>query len=319
MADPFGRPADPDAPQDRDPIDERLRGLARDTESLVVLAGPAAARRLGERRSARSRTAVLSAAVALALAVGSWQLLPRLGADPPATPASGGVSPSGTAKTLAAKLDAELLPASALPLYPKWPWQVIPADSAPKIRDLCPVAPPGGTTATATRAYVTNTGVSAVYDLYAFDSSVSAYSAMMKMAENLKAKCELVLTSGTDAKDPASPGSFRGQRAGATAQVWLDRQGTYLGVLFLFGPGNLPGDKSDLVYGTAGPEQCITESLNRLAAGAGPLDRTATADPDSVPSTTATPPGWSGSGGTADSFAPGSSVTMTPSPNPSRC
>ncbi|HEY3483657.1 MAG TPA: hypothetical protein VGL02_32745, partial [Streptomyces sp.] len=111
MADPFGRPVDPDEP-DRDPVDERLRGLARDTESLVVLAGPAAARRRGERRSARHRTAALSAAVALALAVGSWQLLPRLGADPPAAPASGGVSPAVPPKPLTAKLTDELLPAS---------------------------------------------------------------------------------------------------------------------------------------------------------------------------------------------------------------
>jgi hypothetical protein len=316
MADPFGRPVDPDAP-DRDPVDERLRGLARDTESLVVLAGPAAARRRGERRSARRRNAALSAVVALALAVGSWQLLPRLGADPPADPASRGVSPAVPPKSLTAKLTDELLPASALPMYPKWPWQAVPDGSAEKIRGLCPVARPSAATASATRAYVTNTGQSAVYELYAFADPDHAYVAMQLMAETLEAKCQLVLSSDNDPKDPTGPGSYRGERPGATMETWLNRQDAYLGVLLLFGPGNLPGEKSDLVYGAEGPQQCIARSLNRLATGTSPSDPTATATPTTLPGTTLTPPGPPGSSEAPDSFDSGSSGSLTPSP--SRC
>lgn len=310
MADPFGRPADPDSPRDRDPIDEQLRGLARDTESLVVLAGPDAARRLGERRSARRRTGALSAAVALALAVGSWQLLPRLGADPHGAPVGSGAGPTSAPKTLTARLADELLPASALPMFPKWTWRTIPEPTVGKLLGLCDVAPSSGVTASATRAYATDGGQAAVYRLYAFGTAEDAAKAEVAVSMALKGKCRVELTSHADAKTPQGPAEYRGESVGSSGlQVWMRRQGNYVAVLFVFGPGNLQTQKSDSLYDNAWPQKCIAGSLNRLASGTSTPTPTPTGTPTGTPTPTTLP---ASGGATSNNSVPPTSFVIQP-------
>lgn len=259
MADQSG-PTNPVGP---DPIDDRLRELARDTEPLVVLAGAAAARRHGERRRARRRTGAVSLVAALALAVGCWQFLPglRTGADPTVPAASTPASPSPAALTTV--LDAELLPPEALPLYPKWRWEEVPVAAEGKYPRTCPIAPgPQTVRASVERTYAESAyGLVAHYRLYALTGEAATQEAASRVAAQAKAKCGPVV-AGPDSIASAGPGRDRDP---GSVSVWIAWRGAYLAVFDLRATGD--GDMGKAGFSGAGdePAKCIARSLN--AAG----------------------------------------------------
>ncbi|MET9223942.1 hypothetical protein ABZX65_34990 [Streptomyces sp. NPDC003300] len=309
MADPFGRPAGPDplgtaadtpaadtpaadmdtdigpdsdiGPGSADPLDERLRGLARDTEPLVVLAGAPAARRLGERRRARRRTGAVSLVAALAVAVGTWQLLP--GSD---GPRGTGALPGTVASTtpppeppdpaaLAHRLTDELLPPGALPFFPVAPWKTLAPGTALKLMGACPVpSPAGDVQAGAVRLYGASAGEEAEYLLYAFTDAEAARYRTERFGEAVKDTCGVELTTdlGTTGEAADSPVTYQGSsRTGTGVQILMNRQGAYLAVLLIRGLGNPLGSGSDYANKHPQPIACIAASLNRLTeAGARP-------------------------------------------------
>ncbi|SEO23190.1 hypothetical protein SAMN05216267_1020140 [Actinacidiphila rubida] len=285
MADEFG----PTTPAEPDPIDRRMRQLAREAEPLVVLAGPAAARRQGERRTRRRRAGAVGLAAALALGIGSWQLLPRLGADRAGTvPAATVPAPAPRPSVaLAARLEAELLPPSALPLYPKRQWETLPAAvAAAKFPEPCPVAGYDvHPLAQARRVYRTPDGFVAYYRLYAMPSADDSATAVKSLDALIKGKCGWVASDGSGGTPgygswPASGSAGGSGGPGASSTVWVGRSGGYLAVLDVTG--------SDVKNGTVGgpwPGACISASLARLSgSAAGPDTHEPSVDVRSSPS-----------------------------------
>lgn len=313
MADQSG-PTNPVGP---DPIEDRLRELARDTEPLVVLAGAAAARGHGERRRARRRTGAVSLVAALALAVGCWQFLPglRTGADHTLPAASTPASPPPA--PLTTTLEAELLPPEALPLYPKWKWETVPAAVEGKYPQTCPITPePGLVLASAERTYAENDyGLAAHYRLYALTGEGTAQEAAARVAVQAKAKCGPVV-AGPDSIASAGPG---GDRSLGSVSVWIAWRGVYLAVFDLRATGD--GDMGKAGFSGTGdePAKCIARSLSRLAPDAvdspvptGPVGKGSAVTGDTVPPAGAYRPdvGGTGTGTRIDSFP--DSTTLTP-------
>ncbi|MFI1092956.1 hypothetical protein [Streptomyces sp. NPDC020917] len=309
MADEFG----PTTPAEPDPIDERLRQLARDTEPLVILAGPAAARGRGERRTARRRTAAVGAVAALALGIGSWQLLPRLGGDGSgALPAATVPAPtSGVAP--AARLQAELLPPSALPMYPKLQWEAVPDPlAAAKYPETCPVSGlRRGSLAEAGRVYRAVDGTIAHYHLYAMPSDAAARDQWNTLDVLIKAKCGwaegIGSSSAPDRGNPWTGSEYRGLHS----TVMLERRGTYIALLDL---SSAEGKGTDGLFAAdPWPGACINGSLGRLAAADAP---TGSALAGGSPSAPAAPTGGSASGAGADTAAdPSAGKAGLPDPN----
>jgi hypothetical protein len=306
MADEFG----PTKPAGPDPIDERLRQLARETEPLVILSGPAAARRRGERRRNRRRAGAVCLAAALALGVGSWQLLPRLGTGGSGTqPAATASFPGPTSvERLSARLQQELLPPSALPLYPKREWQVVPEKvAAAKFPESCPVTRlPSSSLARAEQVYGTSDGFVAHYYLFALPSEQAATAEAAEMEELIKGKCGWAEGIDGDSVPDRSVfpagAAFRGQ----VRTLWLDRQGTFVALLEV--GTSAAGHEGKSGFSDSGPlpALCIARSLGRLVS-AGPsggpsVDPSAPSGVGSPasPSTPEAPPQGSGTGyGTA--------------------
>lgn len=272
MADEFG-PTTPAAP---DPVDRRLRQLARDTEPLVVLTGPAAARRRGERRTARRRIGAVGLAAALALGIGSWQLLPRLGADRAGTMPAATVSAPTPQADLPARLQAELLPPGALPSYSTRLWEAVPGTlAAAKYRETCPLgALDLHALAEASRVYRSKDGLVAYYRLYALPTPESADQVRTELDGLIKGKCGAVQGLGADGTLPFGKGSYAqgsgGSAAGAegkvpTSTVFLQSSGSYVAVLDISGVLVLPGAKTWTPQSGPWPGPCISQSLARLS------------------------------------------------------
>jgi len=299
MADAFG----PTTPAEPDPIDERLRQLARDTEPLVILAGPAAARGRGERRTARRRTAAVGVVAALALGVGSWQLLPRLGGDGSGALPAATVSVPASGEAPSARLEAELLPPSALPMYPKLQWEALPdAIAAAKYPESCPVSGlHGEALAEAGRAYRAVDGTVAHYHLYAMPSDAAARQQMATLDLLIKAKCGW--SEGSDPGNAPDLGSrwTGSEYRGLHSTVMVERHGAYIAVLDLTSPD---GKGTDSFFtGAPWPGVCINGSLGRLVAGDAPTGSAPAGGPPSAATAPATSTTGSASGSGADTAA----------------
>ncbi|WP_186318993.1 hypothetical protein [Streptomyces sp. SAJ15] len=106
-------------------LDERLREIARAAEPSIRLAGPEAVRARGRRRTIRTRavTAVSAVLAAVALAIGSWQLLPG---DDPTRTLPAGPPPSGRTESPAPDIAVEaLLRPTALPFDAAARWKTV--------------------------------------------------------------------------------------------------------------------------------------------------------------------------------------------------
>ncbi|MEW2519115.1 hypothetical protein [Actinacidiphila alni] len=292
MADPLGRrrPAGPgrqddpaagpydggaDAEADiSEPLDERLHSLVRDTESLVVLAGAPAARRLGERRRARRRTAALSAVAAAAIGIGTWQLVPGAvkgtdgpsggratqSAASPATPA-----PATGDAALTRRLTGQLLPTSVLPFYPKDDWKVLAAQYADtKLAHLCPVAPGGDVVAGVGRAYRASASAEAQYRLYAFRDAATARYRTDQLKEQARWACAATMATDTVVMAGDRTGYVGTSQAGGGVVLWIQRQGKYVGVLLARLPVSSTVGKDTYTYHDPGPGLSIAASLHTL-------------------------------------------------------
>jgi hypothetical protein len=245
-----------------DELDDRLRDLARDAEPLVVLAGPQAARTRGELRRARRRTGAAAVAAALALAVGGWQLLPRLdgggdGGVPSAATATAGRTPS----QLEQRLGTRLLPASALPYAATWRWTVMTPEQAAKAAPSCPSLAADGASAVVTRGYAAP-AVSAVahYYLAAYGDADTAGSKAAELRKILLPRCGLVATVPGSGGSMAVEGASK-DRTGVT--VWVQSLGPYVAALFVTAPGDPRSRFQD-----TGIEKCLAASLHGLDPGA---------------------------------------------------
>ncbi|MBY8881546.1 hypothetical protein [Actinacidiphila acidipaludis] len=320
MADEFG----PTKPAGPDPVDERLRQLARETEPLVVLAGPAAARRRGEHRRARRRAGAACLVAALALGVGSWQLLPRLGSGRTGTQPAATAPAPASSESLADRLQRELLPPSALPLYPKRQWEVVPEQEATaKYPESCPVSRvPTYALAKAERVYRTSQGFVARYYLFAMPSAAAAATEASEFDALIKGKCGWAVgIDGAATPDRSvfpSGSAYRGQ----ASALWVDRQGTYLAFLDVSTLAGYDGKDS---FSGSGPRPalCIQESLERLSSnrpwgGSSPGDEVPPASPstpEAPPQGSAAGPG-AGSGSGTSANAPRGSALPGTTPTP---
>ncbi|MEE4540715.1 hypothetical protein V2S66_01880 [Streptomyces sp. V4-01] len=282
------------------PLDEQLTDLARATEPLVVLAGPDAARRRGERRRARRRAVAAGAVAVLALGVCGWQLLPGIGEGRDrGAPAA---SPTGTLlPDLPVSLDAALLPGTALPAYPSRTWKVVsPATGAAKFAERCPVSPdPAVPYQQAERVYHADDGSVAHYHLYEFADAGDAVHAAGMINVMIHSKCAhfppvhdgdtTVILSSTSSD-------------GSQNTVWLDHRGRFVAVLQVWGP-LVPDRGKDTAGAYSAPVwACIDTSLTGLApqAARSPGDRQA--DPSGSPAAVRDRPA-AGSGSGASSPA----------------
>ena len=266
MADAFG-PANPGGP---DPIDERLRQLARDTEPLVILAGSAAARRRGESRRARRRAGAACLVAALALGIGSWQLLPRLGSGRTGTLPAATVPAPTSGESLVDRLQRELLPPSALPLYPTRQWEVVPEQvAAAKYPESCPVArQPGEALARAERVYRTAQGSVAHYYLFAMPSPAAAAVEANQFESLIKGKCGWAVGINSDTLPDRSVFPNGSAYRGKASALWVDQHGTYLALLDVNTYAGFDG--KDFLSGSGTrPALCIERSLERLSSAAG--------------------------------------------------
>lgn len=249
-----------------DELDDRLRELARDAETLVVIGGPQAVRTRGKRRRARRRAAAAGVAAALALAVGGWQLLPRLdrgpdtGAVPPAGTAA--VTPDPVQTALQDRLDAELLPADVLPYADKWQWAETTSDELGKVPPPCSVGAQSGSLGQATRQYLASS-VPAVadYHLYAFTDATTAAVQANAMRKQMTSLCGIPVPPQGDPSNPAGWSAGYGGRSKSQTgvTVWVENQGPYVAVLSV----RAPGDPTVLLK-TGAVEKCIARSLARL-------------------------------------------------------
>ncbi|MDJ0341489.1 hypothetical protein QMK19_05480 [Streptomyces sp. H10-C2] len=274
-----------------DPLDDRLRDLARDTEPLIVLAASADVRRRGERRRARRRVGAVAVVAAAALAVGSWVVLPRLGTGSQASPAGGSTAPDPLAS---GPLSGELLPPSALPWESFWKWRTVSIDLALKIPLMKCDAALYDPAAATVRSYQGNQNSNARYAIYDFGDEAAAAKGVARMADQL-GKCGLIATHWDRKGGSEMSTGLRGygstSEGGQVSDLWLAAAGRYATVLHVVLPESTAGK---LPFPDMVPVQCITRSLDRLAPSAARSDATGTQTP---PAVTAPPAGsWSGSG-----------------------
>ncbi|WP_059011967.1 hypothetical protein [Streptomyces specialis] len=198
-----------------DPLDRRLKDLARDLEPVVVLAGPEAARRRGERRRAhrRAATAAVSPATAAALLAATWQLAPWREDDtapPPA--ATGGPTETPT---------AVVLPPAALPGYEDLRWTTASESGAsPQTlewwRTECEweASPTGSAGAeTTVRSYTGRDGAFAIFELLEFPDEKSA----REIEERLR--LEVLWGCGAVQWTDIAPGAIAHALAGTEASL----------------------------------------------------------------------------------------------------
>ncbi|MFI9099173.1 hypothetical protein ACIGXA_01515 [Streptomyces fildesensis] len=279
-----------------DPLDDRLRDLARDTEPLIVLAGPADVRRRGERRRARRRLGAVAAVAAAALAVGSWAVLPRLesGAQTPAVSGSPSPDPLPTEP-----LTDALLPPTALPWDSYWRWRTVAGDVSAKISLMHCGASLYDPASASVRFYQGNANSSARYAVHALDDEAKATAELNRIRDEL-GKCGLV-AAYTGKEGVAMNTVFRiyaaTKQGGQVSQVWLADRGRFVSVLQVVLPATA-GPNPPYFDGT--PVQCMARSLEKLAPSS------ASATPDGTPSTSPSSVFAGGSvGGSAGGAAPG--------------
>lgn len=269
-----------EAPQGGE-LNDRLHHLAREAEPLVVLAGPQAVRARGERRRARRRAGAAAVVAALALGVGSWQLLPRLDSGggtrtaPPA--ASTAPDPEASANALLDRLTAELLPTSSLPFPVKWQWTVAPEEEGRKFPLACGVPTPEGATAKVFGYYHSvRVNANAREDVFAFPDAATAAGQARKLVKEIATKCEMSLA--------VSHWDAGGMKGGAEAYsgasklhigvaVWVQYEGPYVAVLAINSPRS-PLLTEGEVADEPQPRECISASLDRLAFDAPSADTT---------------------------------------------
>lgn len=292
-----------------DPLDDRLRDLARDTEPLIVLAGPADVRRRGERRRARRRVGAVAVVAAAALAVGSWAVLPRLenGAQTPAVSGSPSPDPLPTDP-----LTGELLPPTALPWDSFWHWRTAAGDVSAKIplmqcgRSLYDPA------SASVRFYQGNENSSARYSIQALGDEAKAAAELNRIRDEL-GKCGLI-AAYTGKEGATMETVFRAygatKQGGQLSQVWLANRGRFVSLLQVVMPASKgPGPPSF----DGMPVQCMTRSLERLAP---PTVPAATPDtPSASPSSAFAGGSVGGSAGGADPATEGEVLTDPP-PDP---
>ncbi|MFI0939771.1 hypothetical protein [Streptomyces sp. NPDC021020] len=262
-----------------DELDDRLHDLAHDAEQLVVLAGPQAARSRGEKRRARRRATAAGTAVALALGVTGWQLLPRLEqADgthtaPPA--ASGTASGTASASPTPAReaLSERLLPANALPYAVKWQWKATDAAGLDEFPSQCEPPSPDGAVVEVTGQYVSEMVTGTAYErLLAYPDGPSATAAAEQLRERIAAKCGMDLVDVHD----SVWGRLVAHRAMGSSKkfpgmtVWIQYEGQYVAVLVVDSPKSpltwKPGDEPD----GPRPAGCLADSLDDLALSTSP-------------------------------------------------
>ncbi|MCM2421714.1 DUF2635 domain-containing protein [Streptomyces sp. RKAG293] len=244
-----------------DPLDDRLRDLARDTEPLIVLARPADVRRRGERRRARRRVGAVAVVAAAALAVGSWAVLPRLenGAQTPAVGGSSSPDPLPTDP-----LTGELLPPTALPWDSYWHWRTVAGDVSAKIPLMHCGASLYDPASASVRFFQGNENSSARYAIHALSNEAKAAAELNRIRDEL-GKCGLV-AAYTGKEGGTMETVFRvyaaTKQGGRMNQVWLANRGRYVSVLQVVMPVR-KGPNPPYFDGT--PVQCMARSLERLA------------------------------------------------------
>lgn len=257
-----------------DELDDRLHDLAHDAEQLVVLAGPQAARTRGEKRRDRRRATAAGTAVALALGVTGWQLLPRLeqaDGTHTASPAASGTA-SGTASAsptpTGEALSDGLLSPSALPYAVKWRWTATDAATLDKIPPPCGAPAPDGPVVEVTGQYVSEMASATAYErLLAYPDEASAATAAEQLRERIGAKCGMDLVE----VDNSVWGRLAAHRATGSSKkfpgltVWIQYEGQYVAVLVVDSPKSpLSWEPTDEPDGPR-PAGCLADSLDDLA------------------------------------------------------
>ncbi|MEU3459646.1 hypothetical protein ABZ721_06760 [Streptomyces sp. NPDC006733] len=287
-----------------DPLDDRLRDLARDTEPLIVLAAPADVRRRGERRRARRRMGAVAVVAAAAVAVGSWLVVPRLenGAQTPMVGGSSSPDPLPTDN-----LAGELLRPTALPWDSVWHWRTTAAATAAKLPLMECGAALYDPAAASVRFYLGNETSSARYSVRALGSEGAATTERNRISDELGA-CGLT-SSGKEALTTETVLRLYGvtKKDGWMSQVWLATKGRYVSLLQVVTPV-IMGVNTPYLDGT--PVLCMFRSLDRLAPSA----------PGSAPATPTTSPstefaGGSPAGGGPSSASGGTSGGTSGSPD----
>ncbi|MCZ4121427.1 hypothetical protein [Streptomyces sp. H39-S7] len=287
-----------------DPLDDRLRDLARDTEPLIVLAGPADVRRRGERRRARRRVGAVAVVAAAALAVGSWLVVPRLenGAQ---TPMVGG---SSSPDPLPADvLAGELLRPTALPWDSVWHWRTgSPAATAklPLMRCGTSLYDPASASV---RFYLGNETSGARYTVHGLRDAEAAAAELDRVRAEL-GKCGVVPSyGGKDGMTTEAVLRVYGatKKDGWLSQVWLATKGRYVSLLQTVTPV-IVGVNTPYLDGT--PLLCMFRSLDRLAPSRAP--GTPTITPTTSPST-----GFAGGFPAGVEPSAGSGATAVPPPD----
>ncbi|MDF9815737.1 hypothetical protein [Streptomyces sp. SPB162] len=265
-----------------DPLDDRLRDLARDTGPLIVLAAPADVRRRGERRRARRRVGAVAVVAAAALAVGTWAVVPRLenGAQAPMVGGSPSPDPLPTED-----LSGEMLRPTALPWDSVWQWHIAPEGVAADAKAKIPLMLCGTSlydpASASVRFFLGNETSSARHTVHALRDEAAADTELDRVSTEL-GKCGLVSSyrSGKE-EGVATQAVLRvygvTKRDGWQSQVWLAVKGRYMSLLQVVTPV-IAGLNTPYSDGT--PVVCMTRSLDRLAPS-----RAAPATPTTSPST----------------------------------
>lgn len=270
---------DVNAPESEGPaggLGESLHHLAREAEPLVVLAGPQAARDRGERRRARRRATAAGVVTALALGVGTWQLLPRLDSDgggthtaPPA--ASATPDPSATAPTTRRdEIAAGLLAPTSLPYAKKWQWAESPEAAARKFPMACAVPMLDGATAEVSRYFRARS-----IDAYAhqvvvsFPDAAGATGAANRLVKEVGPKCGMAFTGSSTsvAEGRSVRGSSGASKLHTGVAVWVQNTDRYLSVLVIDSPRSPLTWSADSGLDGPRPGGCMAAGLGRLASG----------------------------------------------------
>lgn len=249
-----------------DPLDDRLRDLARDTEPLIVLAAPADVRRRGERRRARRRVGAVAVVAAAALAVGTWVVVPRLENSP--QPPAVGTSPSPDPLPTE-DLSGELLPPTALPWDSVWRWRTAPHGAGAKIPLMLCGTSLYDPASASVRWYLGNETSSARHTVDALRDGAAATAELDRISGEL-GKCGLVSSYHSGKEEGVTTQAVLRvygvtKRNGWLSQVWLTSKGRYVSLLQVLTPV-IVGLNTPYLDGT--PVACMTRSLDRLAPSA---------------------------------------------------
>ncbi|MCZ4096486.1 hypothetical protein [Streptomyces sp. H39-C1] len=261
-----------------DPLDDRLRDLARDTEPLILLAGPADVRRRGERRRARRRVGAVAVVAAAALAVGSWAVLPRLesGAQPPAVSGSPSPDPLPTEP-----LTGALLRPTALPWDSYWHWRTVAGDVSAKIPLMHCGTSLYDPASASVRFYQGNANSSARYAIHDLGDGAKAAAELNRIRDEL-GKCGLV-AAYTGKEEGTMETVFRvyatTKLGSQVSQVWLADRGRYVSVLQVVMPASA---RPNPPYFDGTPVQCMARSLEKLVPPSVPATPTPSTSPSSA-------------------------------------